>query len=54
MRGQAMLEYLLLAGTVIAVLMALNGAIRGALHRTVASAGNQLTATGGTADGLLQ
>ena len=53
-RGQAMLEYLLLAGTVIAVLLTLNGSLRGAMRRVATRAANQLTANSGRADGLLR
>ena len=52
-RGQSMIEYLIIAGTVIAVLAALRGRIQGAADGVMADVNRQLTTIDGTADALL-
>lgn len=52
-RGQSMVEYLIIAGTVIAVIAALRGRMQGAADGVMADVNRQLTTIEGTADAIL-
>ena len=51
--GQAMVEYLLVAGVILGVLFTLRGPIQEAANSLMNKVGNQVTVSGGTADQLL-
>ncbi len=52
--GQSMVEYLLMMGVIIAVILAWRGPLSDKMFNLMASVQGQLMGSGGTADSLLQ